>query len=192
MDNYNKTFTGGTTLDFTNGLSDADRPKLKDNNVLDIVNNDVDAKKVTAIILSECPGITNATLMCIADKCTQLEVLFVNGCDMISDDGITAVAKKNNKLRWLGYSRCTRVTVAALEVITNECPLLERLNAEGSGRLILPFDFGTKLPNLTELNLENSNYISTFLPESLGQLADRCEYFPIPGNPLQQPPCISR
>jgi hypothetical protein len=177
---------GGTELDYYNGLSVADREKVRDNNVLDILNNDVNADEITSIRLSGCSGITNATLMCIADKCTQLEGLRVNGCDMISDAGITAVAKKNNKLRRLGYSRCTRVTDAALEVITNECPLLEHLGARGCGHVKLPFDFGNKLPNLTSLSLANNN-IST-IPESLGQLADKCKEFRISGNPLQQPP----
>jgi Leucine-rich repeat (LRR) protein len=91
--------------------------------------------------------------------------------DMISDAGITAVAKKNNKLRSLSYSECTRVTDAALEVITNECPLLEQLGAMGCGHFKLPFDFGTKLPNLKALDLSDNN-LST-LPESLGQLTHR-------------------
>ena len=90
---------------------------------------------------------------------------------MISDDGITAVAKKNNKLRSLSYSECTRVTDAALGVITNECPLLELLYANGCGHFKLPFDFGTKLPNLKALDLSDNN-LST-LPESLGQLTHR-------------------
>jgi Leucine-rich repeat (LRR) protein len=173
-------------LDFEGGLSEADRKKLRDNNVLDIINNHVNADAITFISLSWCPGITNATLMCIADKCTQLETLFVSGCDMISDAGITSMAKKNNKLRILSYPLCTRVTDAALEVITNECQQLELLNASGCGHSKLPFNFGTKLPNLTVLNLEN-NKLST-LPESLGQLADKCKHFRISGNPLQQPP----
>ena len=91
--------------------------------------------------------------------------------DMISDDGITAVANKNIKLRELDYSRCTRVTDAALEVITNECPLLEVLYSMGCGHFKLPFDFGTKLPNLKALDLSDNN-LST-LPESLGQLTHR-------------------
>ena len=91
--------------------------------------------------------------------------------DMISDAGITAVAKKNNKLRSLSYSECTRVTDAALEVITNECPLLEQLGAMGCGHFKLPFDFGTKLPNLKALDLSDNN-LST-LPESFGQLTGR-------------------
>jgi GTPase SAR1 family protein len=196
MDNSNVTFAlttewkgriiqkGGTKLNVY-GLRSGDREKLRDNNVLDILNNDVNAEAVTRISLTYCTGITNATLMCIADKCTQLETLHVNGCDKISDDGITDIAKKNNKLRTLRYSYCTRVTDAALEVITNECPQLERLYAAGCGHSKLPFDFGTKLPNLTVLNLENNN-IST-IPESLGQLADKCKLY-ISGNPLQQPP----
>jgi Leucine-rich repeat (LRR) protein len=199
MDNNNETFTlttekkersirklkGGTKLDFW-GLSYDDREKVRDNNVLDIINNDVKADAVTFISLDACTGITNATLMCIADKCTQLEKLYVRGCDMISDAGITAVANKNIKLRVLYYSRCTRVTDAALEVITNECPLLEELYAAGCGHLILPKDFGTKLPNLKRLDLRN-NKLSK-LPESLGQLADKCKRFDIFGNPLQNPP----
>ena len=160
--------------------------KLRDNNVLDILNNDVNADTITYIFLTACTGITNATLMCIADKCTQLETLYVGGCDMITDAGITAVAKKNNKLRALSYSLCTRVTDAALEVITNECPQLQRLCASGCGHSKLPFDFGTKLPNLTGLDLRNNNI--SILPESLGQLADKCKDFRISGNPLQQPP----
>jgi len=167
-------------------VSSDDRKKLRDNNVLDILNNDVNADAITTISLMYCRGITNATLMCIADKCTQLETLRVDGCDMISDAGITDVAKKNNKLRNLNYSYCTRVTDAALEVITNECQQLEGLYANGCGHSKLPFDFGTKLPNLTGLDLRNNNI--SILPESLGQLADKCKDFRISGNPLQQPP----
>ena len=166
-------------------MSSDDRKKLRDNNVLDILNNDVNADAITTISLMYCRGITNATLMCIADKCTQLETLRVDGCDMISDAGITDVAKKNNKLRNLNYSYCTRVTDAALEVITNECQQLEGLYANGCGHSKLPFDFGTKLPNLTALDLRDNN--RSILPEALVQLADKCKLY-ILENPLQQPP----
>jgi hypothetical protein len=104
----------GRDLDFYNGLDDGDLKKLKDHHVMDVLTNHVNADLVTAITLS-CSGITNDTLIQISNMCPQLEILHVEGCDMITDDGIVAIAEKcGQQMKVLKYSFCDQCTDAAL------------------------------------------------------------------------------
>ena len=68
--------------------------KLKDHHVMDFLTNHVNADLVTSISLTDCSGITNDTLIQISNMCPHLEELHVNECDMITDNGIVALAEK--------------------------------------------------------------------------------------------------
>jgi hypothetical protein len=129
----------GTDLDFWNGLDDGDHEKLKDHHVMDVLTNHVNADLVTNIDLTNCRGITNDTLIQISNMCPQLEILYVVGCEMITDDGIVPIAEKcGQQLKTLDYSGCDQCTDAALESIVNNCNQLEILNAMYCGISTIP------------------------------------------------------
>jgi bacterioferritin-associated ferredoxin len=128
----------GTGLYFIE-LSNEKKSNLRDSDVIDIIDSRVDAVAITYICLYHCVGITDATLAHIATKCTQLELLYVYGCDQITDDGITAIVEKIGKnLTEIGYSRCNRCTDAALQSIVNHCPNLTYLRADNAGVSKIP------------------------------------------------------
>ena len=161
----------GTWVDFFNGLSVNDRPKLRDSHVIDLLSNPdhVDTQKVTIIKLHFCTRITDDSLVFIADNFPQLEKLWINRCGLFTDKGINAISEKCRKLRFLDYSFCSKVTDEALNTIVSNLPLLENLSAECCNISVLPDDFGDRLQHLKWLNLR-SNKITT-LPESVHKLA---------------------
>jgi Leucine-rich repeat (LRR) protein len=116
--------------------------------------------------------------------CPQLEKLFVNGCDMITDDGIVPIAEKcGQQLKELEYSGCTKCTDAALKSIVNNCNQLEELDAENCGISTIPENIGYKLTKLKKLYLSNNKI--TKIPFSLTLLKDTLKdddgYFNISG-----------
>ena len=179
----------GTEVNFWNGLGSDDRQKLKDHHVMDVLTNHVNADLVEIIGLSQCGGITNDTLIQISNMCPQLEELYVRNCKKITDDGITAIAKKcGQQLKRLHYSLCKKCTDSALESVVNNCNQLEQLWAANCGISTIPEKIGYDLPNLKTLNLSNNKI--TKIPLSLTLLKDTLEdnSFDISGNPLQVPP----
>ena len=160
----------GTWVIFYNGLSDDERLKLRDSHVIDLLSNPhhVDKQKVTHINLTVCDGITDDSLIFIADNFPQLKGLSVQGCDFITDRGITAVTEKCHKLTDLNYSSCSKVGNAALEAIASNLPQLKELYAYNCNISVLPDDFGHKLKHLRVLYLQG-NKISK-LPASIGNL----------------------
>jgi len=150
----------GTELDFFVALDVS--KKLRDEDVVDFLNDDGDVNPaiVTAIDLSSCTGISDKTLIAIADTCRNLTVLSVHGCSNITGAGIDAIARKWRKL--------------------------EELDAGGCNISRLPEDIGMLLPHLTYLHLDNNKIEK--IPASLGPLADTLTTFNIDGNPIQQPP----
>jgi len=177
----------GRGLYFFN-LSDDIREKLRDEHVIDVIDNHVNADEVAAISLRGCVGITDATLVHIATNCTQLEELYgVPGCKKITDDGITAIVEKiGNNLKLLDYSDCNRCTDAALQAVVKHCPNLKGLYVWNTGITHIPDSIGQDLPRLKRLWL-NNNRIER-LPPSITNLTNTLEYFDISDNPLQHPP----
>ncbi len=64
----------GTELHF-NKLSHHEKNKLRDSDVIDLIDNHIKVDAITLISLHDCVGITDATLAHIATKCTNLETL---------------------------------------------------------------------------------------------------------------------
>ena len=118
------------TIDFgIFGLSERYSSKLRDNHMIDLLSDPkhVDKQKVTGIDLTYCDGITDESLVFIADNFPQLKTLSVHVCDLITDKGIIAVTEKCHKLTDLNYSFCSKVTNAALEAIVSNLPQLPRI-----------------------------------------------------------------
>jgi hypothetical protein len=180
----------GRKVDFWNGLEPGDWKKLKDHHVMDVLTNHVNADLVTHISLTHCSGITNDTLIQISNMCPQLEILHVTGCEMITDDGITAIAEKCGKqLKRLSFSNCKKCTDAALKSVVNNCNQLKYIWAIDCGISTIPENIGYKLTKLKYLSLARNKI--TKIPVSLILLKDTLkdkENFDIPGNPLQEPP----
>jgi Leucine-rich repeat (LRR) protein len=180
----------GKMVDFNFGLDLDDWKKLKDHHVMDVLTNHVNADLVTNIDLTNCRGITNATLIQISNMCPQLERLSVRGCEMITDDGIVPIAEKCGKqLKILYYSQCDQCTDAALKSVVNNCNQLKYIWAIDCGISTIPENIGYKLTKLKYLSLARNKI--TKIPVSLILLKDTLkdkENFDIPGNPLQEPP----
>ena len=66
------------------GLSGDDKLKLRDRHVIGLLSNPnhIDTQKVTWIDIGNCKGITDASLVFIADHCPQLKRLHVDRCNM--------------------------------------------------------------------------------------------------------------
>ena len=75
---------GGTWVDFLGGLGPDDALKLRDSHVIGLLSNPhhVDKQKVTAIYIYDCKGITDDSLIYIADNFPQLKELFASNCNI--------------------------------------------------------------------------------------------------------------
>jgi hypothetical protein len=178
----------GRRVNFWNGLDYDDRQKLKDHHVMDVLTNHVNADLVTNIRLDWCRGITNGTLIQISNMCPQLERLSVNGCEMITDDGIVPIAEKcGQQLKQLSFSYCKKCTDAALKSVVNNCNQLEGLDANDCGISTIPENIGNKLTKLKQLDLRH-NKITKIPVSLLTLLKDTLKDVDISGNPLQVPP----
>ena len=76
-------------------------------------------------------ALTDKALLWIAQRCPQLEKLYVSGCNKVTDVGISVIAKKfNKKLKGLHFGGCNKVTEGILHVlIVIHCTGLENLVA---------------------------------------------------------------
>jgi len=176
----------GTVLTFDN-LSDSVKEKLRDEHIIGIIDKHfmLDCA-IKEIDLTDCVGITDATLVHIANKCKRLKHLFVSRCVNITEDGIQAIAEKIGKnLDSLYYSGCNRCTDAALQAVVQHCPNLVELWADDTGITQMPESIGN-LPKLRELCLENNGIKA--IPPSFTLLRHTLRDFRISGNPLQHPP----
>jgi Leucine-rich repeat (LRR) protein len=132
----------GTELDFFTALGGNNAKKLRDEDVVNIINDDdVNPARITKITLAYCTSITDKTLIAIADTCHNLTWLIVGYCS-------------NN------------VTGAGLDAIARKCRKLQKLDAYSCNISHLPEDIGMLLlPHLTLLSLFD-NYIQK-IPASL-------------------------
>ena len=176
----------GTWVNFSDGWNNGDLSKLRDSHVIGLLSNreHVDKHKVTHITLRDCKGITDNSLVFIADHFPQLEKIWINKCDLVTDNGIIAISEKCPKLRYLDFSYCYKVGNTALEAIVSNLPLLELLLAESCNISVLPDDFGYELKHLKWLNL-SCNKITT-LPASIYSLASlhSCQTLDFKNNPI--------
>jgi Leucine-rich repeat (LRR) protein len=173
---------GGKDLNFR-GMEYADI-KLRDDHVIDIVNNHFKADEITVIDLTSCKAITNATLNHISTMCTNLEQLFLSDCHQITDDGIQAIVRKiGYNMKVLDYSECFRCTDAAFQAVVQHCLNLKQLYANNTGIKLIPDSIGEKLPKLWRLNLRDNDI--KIIPDSFALLALKA--IDLSGNPFRDP-----
>ena len=121
----------GTVLDFTSGLLGYDNQKLRDEDVVDFLNDDdVNPARVTKICLLFCKHITDKALIAIADTC--------------------------HNLKWLDIGYCKNITGHGIDAIARKCRKLKTLDARSCNTSHLPEDIGMLLPQLKTLCLDNN------------------------------------
>lgn len=76
-----------------------------------------------------CP-VTDGALAVLAEKCTDLELLNLSGCNRVADGTCTALAQHSHKLKKLNLSS-TKITFNGLSKIINNSPLLQSLDVRG-------------------------------------------------------------
>ena len=74
-------------------------------------------------------GITDASMMAIAEHCSALRKLDLSFCQFMSDAGIIAVAKGCPLLESLELDDCEWITEEAVDIIREACPRLARLSS---------------------------------------------------------------
>ena len=113
-------------------------------------------------------------------------MLYVSGCDQITDDGITAIVEKMGKnLMYFSFIHCTKCTGAAFQSIVGHCPKQEQLCDNNVGICKIPHDIGQELPKLESLWLLSNNNIKTLPPSIVLVLNEDLRF---DGNPLEDPP----
>jgi len=179
----------GNKLDFEQAQSN-DNP-TNDDYVRQILDKDregdgFDLYKVTSINLTHCELITDEALKIIAQKCSRLEKLFVDGCVNVTDEGIRSILMSNPNIKWLRFNGCKKVTVDIINAIITHTPNMTKIQADGVGWSVIPddIDFG-KLNRLQTFNLSDNKI--KYLPQSMGNLPDSCS-ISIDDNPLESPP----
>ncbi|KAJ8976238.1 hypothetical protein NQ317_009735 [Molorchus minor] len=143
------------------------------------------ANQLLMIQISNCIGVDDSVLDCLADNCPNLMGLDVGGCTnitdngakrlatlsnvtwltfsqtQVSDDGITAIvtSPSGSKIRELRIDNCLNVTEAGLKVIAENCPNIEILMFyncwSGGGRVS-----DETISSLYEENLKNLKQIN--------------------------------
>jgi hypothetical protein len=84
--------------------------------------------ELTAIHLGLCKGITDASLLAIAEGIPCMEEIHLTQCKAVSTAGITALAEKLRRLRYLDISNCDAVTNQALEALAKHSKRLRHLD----------------------------------------------------------------
>ena len=74
-------------------------------------------------------GITDASMMAIAEHCSALRKLDLSFCQGMSDAGMIAVAQGCPLLESLELDDCEWVTEEAVDIIRETCPRLARLSS---------------------------------------------------------------
>ncbi|KAJ0170131.1 hypothetical protein K1T71_014059 [Dendrolimus kikuchii] len=80
--------------------------------------------KLKSFICRGCKNVNDRAVSCLATYCPDLEVLNVQGCDILTDDSIT---KLGPCMRRLCVSGCSRLTDASLLALASRCPDLVTL-----------------------------------------------------------------
>eukprot|EP00899_Mesostigma_viride_P025353 jgi/Mesvir1/6001/Mv00749-RA.1 len=81
--------------------------------------------------VSECPGVTDAGVREIADRCRQLRQLNVSGCTGVTDASVCAVGRGCGRLQQLFVAGCGGVTDLGVAALAEGCPFLQHLIVSG-------------------------------------------------------------
>ena len=171
----------GTWVSFGYELSEHDSLKLRDSHVIGLLSNPdhVDKQKVTGINLDNCKGVTDDSLVFIADHFPQLERLHADNCNIsVLPDNF---GDKLKHLEWL-YLKNNNITTLPASIA--KLKHLKVVNLCNNKITTLPISIG-ELKRLEQLGLSYNNI--TTLPASISNLTGTCTYFDISENPLSKP-----
>ncbi len=171
----------GTELHISDTLID---PSLVlDHIVAYIIDQLSNRHKLTLIYLS-FSGITDSSLTLIGDTFTNLKVLCIESCPNITKDGIKRfILQYKKQLKTLAYSGHKDTGDEVLQLISDNCPEMELVVADGCGISTIPETMGYDCPNLEYLYLMDNNIKK--VPPSLTLLKDRLHLY-LHDNPIER------
>jgi ubiquitin-protein ligase len=119
--------------------------------------------------LAGCHALTDAAAEALR-LCSNLEVLDLSQCSLITDEGISFIISGAPKLKHLKVNECRKLTDASIELIGRTLHSLQTFNAERCMLLARIGPLGLGCPELREINVRNSENIGDEGIESLGKL----------------------
>eukprot|EP01032_Pedospumella_encystans_P026176 gene26176-29571_t len=78
------------------------------------------------LIVSNCAGVDNASLLALSEHCTSLTTLKLSSTKS-ADEGLIAIIAQNTKLELLDLSWCSKMTDATMYALVKFCANLHTL-----------------------------------------------------------------
>lgn len=103
--------------------------------------------------------VTSSALKMIGNWCGSLRELSLIKCSGVTDEGISAIAKRHTELRKLGITCCRKITSFAIDCVTRSCTSLTCLKMEACS-LVSKEAFsliGHRCPFLEELDVTDDD-----------------------------------
>jgi hypothetical protein len=98
--------------------------------------------------------LTDATLAVCAKYCPLLETVVLNGCPLVTDEGVLALAvSRGATLREVQLAHCQQLGDGAVLAIAAYCPLLERITCPRQTSSAAVVALVTSCPQLTSVCL---------------------------------------
>jgi hypothetical protein len=113
--------------------------------------------------------VTDASLVAIADGCTQLEELDIQRFEYLTGSGIAHLCERNRQLKKLDFHVMNRLTDEDMDRIVRACPLLSSIGLSHSNRLMDASitSLATNCPLLGNVSLTSMDLITDVGMEAL-------------------------
>eukprot|EP00058_Branchiostoma_floridae_P002534 XP_002588022.1 hypothetical protein BRAFLDRAFT_89008 [Branchiostoma floridae] len=85
-------------------------------------------RELVCLRLNMCTGVTDQSLVAIATNVPSLEELSISQCHQVTDDGVTKVVKRLQRLTFLDISCNDKLTNCTLASISQYCHCLQKLD----------------------------------------------------------------
>ncbi|KAJ8600516.1 hypothetical protein CTAYLR_009214 [Chrysophaeum taylorii] len=130
---------------------------------------------VVRVVLRGCANLTDAAITAVADKCPNLEELYVSRCGNLMDAAIRAVAMRCKNLAKLNVSWCHNLTDVAITAVANNCPKFAQLNVSKCVNLTdaAITAVAENCPNLVELYFSGCTKVTD---AAITVVAERCAH----------------
>lgn len=130
------------------------------------------ATALTHLDLSQCSGVTDATIAAVAKNCVALEALNLGHCSQITDAGVSAIASCSG-LTTLILEECSKITDNAIQALSDGCTSLEHFNIRNCKKVtgVSISQLARKCTKLQQINLCFCDYITD---QAISVLASNC------------------